>query len=64
MTSAKGKRTVELLTWLEGPTGKSYPSVHRVLRTLALYAVDSFSPTPPPKTVRSVAPPISYYYAE
>ena len=28
--------------------------MHRVLRTLALYAVDSFSPTPPPKTVRSV----------
>jgi len=35
-------------------SSRGYPSVHRVLLTPALYAVNSFSPTSPPKTVRSV----------
>lgn len=35
-SEAQGKRAVDLLTWLEGPTGKGYPALLEVLTDLGI----------------------------
>lgn len=35
-SEAQGKRAIELLPWLEGPTGKGYPSLLEVLANLGI----------------------------